>query len=142
MTWSENAIALPGVGQANFVTLSTKAQILNKLSKTTEADAVMATALDLPGALPIQIHQYGRQLLTQGKTKEALAVFQKNAKRFGDAWPVHVGLARGFSAVGDYKTALKHAEIALTQAPDDINKKSLEAAVIRLKEGKDMNTNR
>ena len=142
LTWSESAIALPGVGQANFVTLSTKAQILNKLSKTSEADAVMATALDLPGALPVQIHQYGRQLLTQGKTKEALAVFQKNAKRFGDAWPVHVGLARGFSAVGDYKAALKHAEIALTQAPDDINKKSLEAAVIRLKDGKDMNTNR
>jgi len=142
LTWSESAIALPGVGQANFVTLSTKAQILNKLSKTSEADAVMATALDLPGALPVQIHQYGRQLLTQGKTKEALAVFQKNAKRFGDAWPVHVGLARGFSAVGDYKAALKHAAIALTQAPDDINKKSLEAAVIRLKEGKDMNTNR
>ena len=55
---------------------------------------------------------------------------------------VHVGLARGFSGVGDYKAALKHAEIALTQAPDDINKKSLEAAVVRLKEGKDMNTNR
>lgn len=142
LTWSENAIALPGVGQANFRTLSTKAQILNKLSRTSEADAVMAAALDLPGALPIQIHQYGRQLLTENKPKEALAVFQKNAKRFGEAWPVHVGLARGYSAVGDYKTALKHAEIALTQAPDDINKKSLAAAVIRLKEGKDMNTNR
>jgi tetratricopeptide (TPR) repeat protein len=142
LTWSENAIALPGVGQANFVTLATKAQILTRLSRTTEADAVMATAIDLPNALPIQIHQYGRQLLNDGKSKEALAVFQKNAKRFGDAWPVHVGLARGFSAVGDYKTALKHAEIALTQAPDDINKKSLEAAVIRLKEGKDMNSTR
>ena len=139
LTWSENAIALPGVGQANFRTLSTKAQILNKLSRTSEADAVMATALDLPGALPIQIHQYGRQLLTENKPKEALAVFQKNAKRFGDAWPVHVGLARGYSAVGDYKTALKHAEIALTQAPDDINKKSLADAVVKLKQGQDMN---
>ena len=142
LTWAENAIALPGVGQANFATLATKAQILTRLSRTTEADAVMATAVDLPNAMPIQIHQYGRQLLNEGKSKEALAVFQKNAKRFGDAWPVHVGLARGFSAVGDYKTALKHAEIALTQAPDDINKKSLEAAVIRLKEGKDMNSTR
>ena len=142
LTWAENAIALPGVGQANFVTLATKAQILNKLSRTSEADTVMATAIDLPNALPIQIHQYGRQLLNDGKAKEALTVFQKNAKRFGDAWPVHVGLARGFSAVGDYKTALKHAEIALTQAPDEINKKSLEAAVIRLKEGKDMNSTR
>ena len=142
LTWAENAIALPGVGQANFVTFATKAQILTRLSRTTDADAVMAKAIELPSALPIQIHQYGRQLLNDGKTKEALAVFQKNAKRFGDAWPVHVGLARGFSAAGDYKTALKHAEIALTQAPDDINKKSLEAAVVRLKEGKDMNSTR
>jgi tetratricopeptide (TPR) repeat protein len=78
----------------------------------------------------------------QGQTKEALGVFQKNAKRFGDAWPVHVGLARGYSATGDYKTALKHAEIALTQAPDDINKKSLTDAVERLKKGQDMNSSR
>ena len=66
-------------------------------------------------------------------------MFQKKTKRFGDTWPVHVGLARGLSAVGDYKTALKHAEIALTQAPDDINKKSLADAIVKLKQGQDMN---
>jgi hypothetical protein len=55
---------------------------------------------------------------------------------------VHVGLARGYSAAGDYKTALKHAEIALTQAPDALNKKSLEDAVARLKQGQDMNATR
>jgi len=49
LQWSENAVALPGVGQANFSTLSTKAQILDKLSRTDEAKAVMATALELPG---------------------------------------------------------------------------------------------
>jgi tetratricopeptide (TPR) repeat protein len=142
LTWAENAIAMPFVGQRNFSTLSTKAQILDKLSRSAEAAAVMATALDLPSAQPIDIHQYGRQLLTQGKSKEALDVFQKNAKRFGDTWPVHVGLARGYSAVGDYKTALKHAEIALTQAPDDINRKSLTDAVAKLKQGRDMNATR
>jgi len=55
------------------------------------------------------------------------------------SWPVHVGLARGYSATGDYKTALKHAELALPQAPDDINRKSLTDAVARLKQGQDMN---
>jgi tetratricopeptide (TPR) repeat protein len=142
LTWAENAISMPGIGQTNFSTLTTKAQILEKLSRTSEAAAVMATALDLPSAQAIQIHQYGRQLLAQGKAKEALAVFEKNHKRFGDQWPVHVGLARGYSAVGDYKTALKHAEMALTQAPDEINRKSLESAVSRLKQGQDMNTSR
>jgi tetratricopeptide (TPR) repeat protein len=142
LTWAENAIALPGVGQANFSTLSTKAQILEKLSKTSEAADLMATALDLPGAQAIEIHQYGRRLLAQGNTKDALAAFQKNAKRFGDAWPVHVGLARGYSATGDYKAALQHAEIALKQAPDDLNRKSLEAAIEKLRNGQDMNATR
>ena len=117
----------------------TKAQILDKLSRTDEAKAVMATALDLPGASSIEIHQYGRQLLAQGKKTEAMAVFQKNQKRFGDAWPIHVGLARGYSAMGDYKTALEHAQKALAQAPDPLNKNSLAAAVEKLKQGKDMN---
>jgi hypothetical protein len=40
-------------------------------------------------------------------------VFQKDAKRFGDAWRVHVGPARASSTAGDYKAALTHAEIAL-----------------------------
>ena len=117
----------------------TKAQILEKLSRTDEAAAVMSTALDLPSATPIDLHQYGRRLIAQGKSKEAMAVFEKNAKRFGDTWPTHVGLARGYSALGDYKSALKHAEVALTQAPDDLNRKSLQDAVARLKQGQDMN---
>ena len=142
LTWAENAISIPGVGQSNFTTFSTKAQILEKLSRKAEAASVMSAAMELPNALPIEIHQYGRRLLAQGDAKEALAVFQKNAKRFGDAWPVHVGLARGYSAAGDYKTALKHAELALTQAPDDLNRKSLQDAVQRLKQGQDMNATR
>jgi tetratricopeptide (TPR) repeat protein len=142
LRWAENAIGLQFVGQTNFATLSTKAELLEKLKRTSEADAVMATALDLPGATPVEIHQYGRRLLTQGKTKEALAVFQKNAGRFPGVWPVHVGLARGYSAVGDYKAALKHAELALGQAPDPLNKKSLEDAVTRLKQNQDMNATR
>ena len=139
LTWAETAITLPGIGQTNFSTLSTKAQILAKMSHTEEATAVMVKALDLPGTTVFELHQYGRQLLAQGKPQEALAVFEKNAKRFGDTWPVHVGLARGYSATGDYKTALKHAELALPQAPDDINRKSLTDAAARLRQGQDMN---
>jgi hypothetical protein len=141
LKWAEYASSNPFIGQANFATLSTKAQILEKLSRPADAAAVMATAVDLPNAQPVEIHQYGRRLLTQGKSKEAFAVFQKNAKRFGDAWPVHVGLARGYSAIGDYTTALKHAEIAVKQAPDALNKKSLEEAIVKLKQGRDMNAN-
>jgi tetratricopeptide (TPR) repeat protein len=139
LKWADNSLSLPGVGQPTFGAMSTKAQILEKLSRPTDATAVMSAALDLPNALPVEIHQYGRSLLTQGKPKEAMGVFQKNAKRFGEAWPTHVGLARGYSAMGDYKSALKHTEIALTQAPDDLNRKSLQDALGKLKQGQDMN---
>lgn len=142
LTWANNASSMPGVGVANFTTLSTKAQILDKLTRSTEAAAVMAKAMELPNALPVEIHMYARRLQTERKNKEAMEVFQKNAKRFGDVWPVHVGLARAYSAAGDYKAALKHAEIALTQAPDPLNKKNLEDSIARLKQGQDMNATR
>jgi hypothetical protein len=62
--------------------------------------------------------------------------------RVGDGARVRLGRARGYSAAGDFKTALKHAEIALTQAPDASNRKSVEDAVARLKQGHDMNAAR
>lgn len=140
LTWAENAISLPGVGQPSFAAYTTKAQVLAKLSRPAEAAKVMDEAIALPNASPVEIHQYGRQLQIQGKTPDAAAVFRKNAARFGDAWPTHVGLARAYSAEGNYPKALEHAQKALVQAPDPLNKKSLEDAVARLKAGRDMNT--
>ena len=140
LTWADNAIRLPGVGQANFTTYETRAAVLSRLSREPEAATVMDEALRLPNALPIEIHQYGRQLQARGRHAEALTVYKKNAERFGDAWPTHVGLARGYSAMGDYPRALEHAQKALVQAPDALNKRSLEHAVARLTQGKDMNT--
>ena len=67
--------------------------------------------------------------------KEALEVFQLNAQRNGDAWPVHVGLARGYAAAGENQKALEHAKRALPQAPDELNRKSLEGMVKALSEG-------
>ncbi len=139
LTWAENAVSLPGIGVPSFTTYRTKAQVLEKLSRNADAAKVMTDAMDLPNALPVEIHQYGRQLQGQGKQAEAMAIYRKNAARFGDAWPTHVGLARGYSAAGDYKQALEHAEKALAQAPDPLNKKSLEDAVAKLKAGRDMN---
>jgi tetratricopeptide (TPR) repeat protein len=136
LKWAEAAVSMPFIGQANFSTLSTKAQVLAKLGRDEEAGKLMQTALKLPGTTSLEIHQYGRQLLAEKKTAEALAVFQLNEERNGEAWPVHVGLARGYAASGETKKALEHAKIAVTQAPDALNKKNLEAMVKDLSEGK------
>jgi tetratricopeptide (TPR) repeat protein len=136
LKWAEAAVSMPFIGQVNFSTLNTKAQVLAKMGRNEEAGKLMQAALKLPGTTSIEIHQYGRQLLTEKKNTEALAVFQLNAERNGDAWPVHVGLARGYAATGETKKALEHAKIAVTQAPDPLNRQSLEAMVKDLSEGK------
>ena len=139
LQWADASINKPFVGEANFTTLSTKAQILSKMGRESEAKPIMDTAIKLPSATPQAIHQYGRQLLADKKVDEAMAVFQYNASRNGDAWPVHVGLARGYAAKGDTKLALEHARKGLAQAPDPLNKASLEAMVKALESGKSIN---
>jgi tetratricopeptide (TPR) repeat protein len=139
LTWANDSINRQFIGQANFTTLSTKAQILTKLGRDADATTTMQTALKLPNTTPFEIHQYGRQLLAAKKVDQALEVFQLNASRNGDEWPVHVGLARGYAAKGDNKQALEHAKKALTQAPDPLNKGSLEAMVKALSDGQSIN---
>jgi hypothetical protein len=135
LKWADAAINLRFIGQKTFNTLGTKALILSKLNRESEARELMETALNLPGTTPLEIHQYGRQLLAEKHPQEALKVFELNAKRNGDNWPVHVGLARGYAAVGDNAKALEHARKAAEQAPDPLNKKSLEAMVKALESG-------
>ena len=135
LAWSDAAINAQFVGQSNFNTLSTKAQVLEKLGRGAEAGPLMQTALHLPATTPAEIHQYGRQLIAEKKMDEAMKVFQLSAERNGDAWPVHVGLARGYSATGDIPKALEHAKKALLQAPDPLNKAGLEDMVKTLSAG-------
>lgn len=136
LKWADAAVSMPFIGKESFTTLSTKAQIMAKLGREGDAKEVMDKAIRNPATTPLDIHHYGRQLLAAKKNKEALAVFQLNAERNGDAWPVHVGLTRAYSAAGDIPKALEHGKKALAQAPDPVNKKSLEDMVKTLGEGK------
>ena len=134
LVWADRTTDPTLGGQQTFAALSTKAGLERKLGRTAEADKSMQAALEK--ATILDMHGYGRQLVTDKKYQEAMSVFQKNYEKNGDAWPTHVGLMRGYSATGDLKKALEHAKIALRQAPDDLNKKSLEGMVKTLSEGK------
>jgi hypothetical protein len=136
LEWADAAINRLYIGQKNFDTLSTKALVLTKLGRDSEAGEVMQEALRLPGTTALDIHQYGRQLLAAKKYDQALAVFKYNAERNGDAWPVHVGLARGYSATGDLKQALEHAQKAVGQAPSEAERQSVEGMIRTLSENK------
>ncbi|HEX3526166.1 MAG TPA: DUF2911 domain-containing protein [Thermoanaerobaculia bacterium] len=123
-----------GIGQENFTTLTTLADLQAANGKPEDAAKNRQLAIQNPLANPIEIHLYARQLQAQGQNEEALKVFEANAKRFPNQWPVHVGLARGYAGVGKKKEALAEARLALPQAPDEPNKKSLAGMIQKLEE--------
>lgn len=139
LTWAEAAISAPFVGVRNFNTLQNKASILLKMGKTAESEEVMMEAVKDPTATASQIHQLGRQLITMGQKKKALEIFEYNHDHFQGAWPTNVGMARGLAAVGRYEEALRYAQMAYDEAPDQLNKDSMQAAMEKLKMKQDIN---
>jgi predicted Zn-dependent protease len=142
LTWAEFAVnGSPGYapGEESFATLSTLSRLQSMNGKDQEAAKTFDKAINHPTATPLQIHFAARQLLTDGKKAEALKVFQMNAKRFPNQWPVHMGLMRGYSAVGDRKKAIEEGKLALPQAPNPQNKNAIEAMLKQLEAGKDIN---
>ncbi len=137
LQWADSASGPSFGGDRLFGPKATKAQILYKLGRTAEGDALMKQALPL--ATMIELHQYGRQLLQQHKTKEALDIFKMNVQKNGVQFTTLMGLTRGYSANSDFKNALKYARQALPLAPDGPNKNFVEQAIQKLQEGRDMN---
>lgn len=137
LTWADHAISDQFVGQKNFNTLSTKAQILSKLNRQAESEAVMKEALPLGSAN--QVHNYARQLLQQKKSQAAFDAFKLNYDKNPNTFTTNVGLMRGYSALSNYKKALEYAQKALPQAQDKVNKDNVERMIKLLQEGKDVN---
>jgi hypothetical protein len=140
LRWAERAVnPAGGVGQENFITLTTLAQLQEANGKTAESAKTLDRAMKHPATTPVQVHAYGRQLLAQKKAQEALKVFELNARLHPDVWPVHVGLARGKAAVGRTQDAIAEAKRALSQAPDEPSKRSVQDLIDRLSAGKEIN---
>ena len=137
LLWADSATSVSFGGDKSFQAASTKAQILAKLGRNDEADAVLKKAL--PNASMFELHGYGRSLIAQKKTKEALDIFKMNFDKNPNQFTTLVGLVRGYSANGDYKNALKYANQALPLAPDANNKNSVSAMIDKLKANKDVN---
>lgn len=140
LEWADHAMnpqEFPG--EKNFRTMQTKAGVLYAMKREAEADALMAEAIRMPDAGMQAVHAFGRQLLAQKKQDKALEIFKYNAEKFPKEFTVFVGLTRGYSGIGDYKTALKYARQALALAPDSANKANIEGMIGKLEAGRDCN---
>ena len=122
--------------EERYDNLMNKSRILAAMGRNQDAEAIRSKALDKGSAL--QLYFYGRQLQGDKKQDEALAVFKSNAQKFPDYWTSHLGLARVYSAQGDFDKAVKEVKLSLTSAPES-NKSNLENYVKRLEAKEDIN---
>jgi tetratricopeptide (TPR) repeat protein len=141
LVWADKAIHGPfrgaTVGSEDFSTVQTKADVLQAMGKTDEADKLMDHAFQLPGADVVPVYIYAMGLLNAGRKEKAVEVFKLNQKRHPEDkfWP-YMGLARAYTATGDKAQAIKNWEIALQNVPSDRKGQipAYEAALKKLKE--------
>jgi len=132
--WADQSIS----AQKNFNSMSIKSQLLVQAGKTDEASKIIKEALELPSAAAGDYYGYGRQLIGQDKDDEALKLYTTMKKKWPDHWLSTHGLARVYSAKGDYKKALKYEQEAVIKAPEG-SKVFLNGYIKLLEEGKDFN---
>jgi len=137
MQWVDAARSGQFFSQKTFANAQIKAGILNKMGKQDEGLKLMDESLT--DGTVLQVHGYGRQLIALGLKDKALEVYKWNAKHHKNTWPVNYGLGRAYSAKGDYKTAVKYLNKALTLAPAQANKDRVQANIDKLKKGEDIN---
>ncbi len=122
--------------EERYDNLLNKSKILEALGRTQDAEMFRTKALDKASAA--QLYFYARQLQAEKKQEQALAVFKSNAKKYPDSWTSHMGMARVYSAQGDFDNAVKEVKLSLATAPDS-NKSNLENYVKRLQNKEDIN---
>jgi hypothetical protein len=124
LVWADRAISEPfrnaAQGRADFSTLRTKAAVLQALNRVGDADATMDKAVVIPGTSPLGIHQYGVSLIAAGRKDRAMDIFRLNRRLHpDDTFVTFVGLARGYTAMGDAKNAIANWEIAIRNIPEN-----------------------
>jgi tetratricopeptide (TPR) repeat protein len=137
LAWIDRGTYFRVMGEKNFRTLSTKASVLMKMNRVEEAKQVMQEAIPLGSVT--DVHYYGRTLLNMKQREEAFKVFKFNYDKNPNVFTTNVGMGRGYSALGDYRKALTYMKAALPQAPDDLNKTSVQGMIKRLEEKQDVN---
>ena len=129
LTWADKVIDGPfrgaTIGHEDFSTLSTKAAVLDALGRESEADSVMQKALHLPGTDAYSVYAYGMGQLRNGKKEKAMQAFTFNQQQHPqDKFWTSLGLARGYTALGDNKQAIANWEVVLQNVPGNLSNRT------------------
>ena len=107
--------------QENFNNLNVKALLLKKAGNEAESITTLEKAMKI--ANENQMNTYGYQLMNQGDTKGAIAIFKTNVEKNPDSWNVYDSLAEALVIDGDKKGAKENYKKALSMAPDGQKKR-------------------
>jgi tetratricopeptide (TPR) repeat protein len=141
LQWADKAINGPfrgaTIAHEDFSTLSTKASVLEAMGRESDADALIEKALHLPGTDAYSVYAYGMGLLRGDKKDRAMKIFVFNQQQHPqDKFWTSLGLARGYTAVGDKNNAIANWEVVLHNVPSNLSNRTAayEASLKKLRE--------
>ena len=114
-----------------FGALQLKAGVLEHQGDAAGARAARDRAVAI--ATEADINLLGYQLLGQGKTDEAIALFRQNTRDYPRSWNTYDSLGEALAKKGDVKGARASYEKALSMAPDDQQRARIRAVLDGLK---------
>ncbi len=133
--WAERSINTY-FGEANFLTLSTYAGLLEKAGRRHEADSLMKVAF--PKGSVEDIYYYGNRLLQMKKYKAAFDAYKIDYDKAPKEWRTNFGLAKGYAVMGDKTTALKYADNGMQLVHDPGIKAYIDKLKQAITAGKDI----
>jgi tetratricopeptide (TPR) repeat protein len=107
LSWADRSINTY-FGEANFLTLSTYAGLLEKFDRKREADSLLQKAL--PMGTPLQLVMYGSSLNKMKKHQEAFKIFKMNYDKSPKENYANLGMVMGYYYLDNKKEAIKAAE--------------------------------
>lgn len=113
MAWVERSIAR----QPNFENQTLKADLLADAGKTAEADVFRKKMVE--NGTNAELNTYAYKLANQGKTAEAVKIFELNAKRNANDPNVHDSLGEGYMMNGQNDLAVKAFKKSLNMNPPE-----------------------
>ncbi|HTE27885.1 DUF2911 domain-containing protein [Flavitalea sp.] len=123
-------------GEANFLTLSTYAELLKKFNRVAEADSLMKKAIPMGTAL--QLVMYGISLNMMQLHQEAFNIFKISHDKNPNADYSNLGMVMGYYFLGKKKEAISAAENGRRVTTDPRWKTQFESFIADLNSGKEM----
>ena len=135
LSWADRSVNTY-FGEANFLTLSTYAGLLEKFDRKKEADSLMKKAL--PMATPLQLVMYGNSLNKMNKHQEAFKIFKMNYDKNPKENYANLGMVMGYYFLDDRKEAVKYAQKGKEMAPDPGWKSYYDSLINDMNAGKEI----